>query len=147
MSTALAPRPGRAPAAPPGGIGRNAWGTITVADAAVRKLAAQAAVEIPDAGAAAPRVLGRSVPGAGHLGVRGTSLTALPKVSARVDGSVALIEIALSVRWAAPIPRVTEDVRRHVRHRVAELTGLRVPEVSITVTDLVTRSPKRARVQ
>ena len=143
----VAPKPGREPVARSGGVGKNEWGTITIADSVVSKLAARAAVEIPDAGAAAPRVLGRSLPGAGHLGVRDTSLTSLPKTSAHVDGSIALVEIALSVRWPVPIPQVTERVRQHVRQRITELTGLSVPEVTITVTDLVTESPKAARVQ
>jgi hypothetical protein len=43
--------------------GRNELGTITISTQVVAKLAAQAAAEIPDAGAAAPRVLGRSVSG------------------------------------------------------------------------------------
>ena len=37
---------------------------ITINDRVVEKMAARAAAEIPDAGAAAPRVLGRSVTGA-----------------------------------------------------------------------------------
>ena len=59
--------------------GRNELGTISIADGVVSKIAARAAAENPDAGAAAARMLGRAVPGAGHLGVRGTDLQALPK--------------------------------------------------------------------
>src|ERR1019366_4962788 len=57
--------------------GRNELGTISIADGVVSKIAARAAAENPDAGAAAVRMLGRVVPGAGHLGVRGTDLQAL----------------------------------------------------------------------
>ena len=144
MTATAAPE---APAGPPAGIGgpsgrpaagRNELGTISISEAVVAKLAAQAAVEIPDAGAAAPRLLGRSLPGAGGLGVRATSLTGLPKASAHVDGSIALIRLEISVRWPASVPAVTTAVRAHVRARVAELTGLHVPEVTIEVTDLVT---------
>ena len=63
--------------------GRTELGTITIADTVVTKIAAQAAAENPDAGAAVARVLGRAVPGAGNLGVRGTDLSALPKTSVR----------------------------------------------------------------
>ena len=143
----IASRPGPGTAVQSSGIGKNEWGTIRIADSVVSKIAAHAAVEVPEAGGAASRVLGRSLPGAGHLGVRDASLTSLPKTSARVDGSVALIDMALSVRWPEPIPRVTEQVRASVRQRVAELTGLRVTEVTITVTDLVTASSKTARVR
>ena len=43
--------------------GRTELGTITIADGVVTKLAARAAAENPDVGPAAPRVLGRTVPG------------------------------------------------------------------------------------
>jgi uncharacterized alkaline shock family protein YloU len=133
------PRP-RAPRA-----GRGELGTITISESVVAKLAAQAAMEIPDAGAAAPRLLGRSLSGAGSLGVRPTSLTALPKASAHVDGSLALIRLEISVRWPASVPAVTTAVREHVRTWVAELTGLIVAEVTIGVSDLVTELPTPAR--
>lgn len=129
-------------------MGRGELGTISISESVVAKLAAQAAMEIPDAGAAAPRVLGRSVPGAGNLGVRPTSLTALPKASAHVDGSIALIRLEISVRWPVSVPVVTGAVRQHVRSRVAELTGLIVAEVTIRVSDLVTelaQPPRRVR--
>ena len=135
---------GESPTGPPDShpdtpaAGRGELGTITISDSVVAKLAAQAAVEIPDAGAAAPRVLGRSLSGAGGLGVRTTSLTGLPKATAHVDGSIALIRLEISVRWPASVPAVTTAVREHIRTRLAELTGLNVPEVTIQVTDLVT---------
>ena len=126
-------------------VGRGELGTISIGDSVVAKLAAQAAVEIPDAGAAAPRLLGRSLPGAGGLGVRATSLSGVPKASAHVDGSLALIRLEISVRWPASVPAVTAAVREHVRARVAELTGLLVPEVTILVTSLVTAGSQSAR--
>ena len=126
--------------------GRTELGVITINDRVVEKMAARAAVEVPDAGAAAPRVLGRSVTGAAALGVRPTSLTALPKSSADVDGSTVILDLSISVRWPASVPEVTSAVREHVRGRVHELTGLTVTEVAITVTDLVTRLPGPPRV-
>jgi uncharacterized alkaline shock family protein YloU len=127
--------------------GRTELGMISISDRVVEKMAAGAAVEVPDAGAAAPRVLGRSVTGAAVLGARGTSLTALPKASADVDGSVVILDLSISVRWPASVPEVTSAVREHVRGRVSELTGLTVAEVSISVTDLVTRLPGPPRVR
>jgi len=44
------------------------------------------------------------------------------------------------------VPEVSSAVREHVRSRVHELTGLTVTEVSISVTDLVTRLPAPPRV-
>jgi uncharacterized alkaline shock family protein YloU len=127
--------------------GRTELGTIRIGDSVVTKIAARAAAENPDAGAAAARVMGRSVPGAGHLGLRGTDLDALPKTTVQVDGSKAFVTLEISVRWPAPVPEVTARVRSHVRARVTELTGLDVDEVHIVVADLATdiAPPPRAR--
>ena len=127
--------------------GCNELGTISIADGAVTKIAARAAAENPDAGAAAARMLGRVVPGAGHLGVRGTDLQGLPKTSVDVDGSKAFVTLELSVRWPASVPDVTAQVRHHVRARVRELTGLDVAEVHIVVADLATDIAPPPRVR
>lgn len=127
--------------------GRNELGTISIADGVVSKIAARAAAENPDAGAAAARMLGRAVPGSGHLGVRGTDLQALPKTSVDVDGSKAFVTLEISVRWPASVPDVAGQVRSHVRDRVRELAGLDVNEVHIVIADLATDivPPPRAR--
>jgi hypothetical protein len=57
-------------AVPGSPAGRTELGMIGINDRVVEKMAARAAAEIPDAGAAAPRVLGRSVTGAAALGTR-----------------------------------------------------------------------------
>ncbi len=126
--------------------GRTELGMISINDRVVEKIAARAAVEVPDAGAAAPRVLGRSVTGAAAVGARETSLTGLPKASADVDGSIVILDLSISVRWPASVPEVTSAVREHTRSRVSDLTGLTVAEVSISVTDLVTRLAAPSRV-
>ena len=92
-------------------------------------------------------MLGRAVPGAGHLGVRGTDLQALPKTSVEVDGSKAFVTLEISVRWPASVPEITGQVRSHVRDRVRELTGLDVNEVHITVADLATDITPPPRVR
>ena len=132
---------------PAAGAGRNELGTISIADGVVSKIAARAAAENPDAGAAAARMLGRAVPGAGRLGVRGTDLEALPKTSVEVDGSKAFVNLEISVRWPASVPKITGQVRRHVRDRVRELTGLDVDEVHIVVADLATDITPPPRVR
>jgi uncharacterized alkaline shock family protein YloU len=127
------------PAPPEVRPGRGELGNIKISSKLVQKLAARAAVEVPDAGAATPRVMGRSVTGAHVLGGRQTSLTGLPKAAAEVDGSTAVLALSISVRWPASIPGVSMAVREHVRDRISTLTGLEVTEVSISVTDLATR--------
>jgi len=128
-------------------VGRTEAGMISIADRVVVKIAARAAAENPDAGAAAARLLGRTVPGAGHLGVRGTDLDGLPKTSVEVDGSKAFVNLELSVRWPASVPEVTRQVRGHVRDRIRELTGLEVDEVHIVVADLATAITPPPRVR
>ena len=128
-------------------MGRNDDGTISISDAAVTKLVAHIAAEHPDAGAAAARVLGRVLPGAGHLGVRGTDLDALPKTSVDVDRSKAFVDLELAVRWPCSIPDVTAAVRERVRTRLDELVGLSVDEVHIVVAELVTDLATPPRVQ
>jgi uncharacterized alkaline shock family protein YloU len=119
-------------------LGRGELGSIVIADRVVTKIAACAAAEDPDAGAAASRMLGRAVPGAGYLGGHGTDLDALPKTSVEVDGSKAFVTMEISVRWPESVLAVTEQVRRRVQDRVCELTGLQVDEVHIVVSDLAT---------
>ncbi|GAA0706867.1 Asp23/Gls24 family envelope stress response protein [Dactylosporangium roseum] len=125
----------------PGRADDTVPGSITIADRVVTKLASRAVLETPDAGAAAARLIGQVIPGAGHLGFRQTDLTGLPKASAQVDGNVAVIDLVISVRWPASVPQVTAAVRQHVRERLAALTGLTIAEARIVVTDLVTEIP------
>lgn len=127
--------------------GRTELGAITVADTVVTKIAARAAAENPDAGAAVARVFGRAVPGAGNLGMRGTDLSALPKTSVEVDGSKAYVSLEIAVRWPASVAEITGRVRQHVRDRVRELAGLDVDEVHIVVADLATDLTPPPRVR
>jgi uncharacterized alkaline shock family protein YloU len=128
-------------------VGQTELGSITIDDRVVTKIAARAAAEHPDAGAAAARMLGRTVPGAGYLGVRGTDLDGLPSTSVEVDGSKAFVSMEISVRWPASVLEVTEQVRHRVQRRVAELTGLQVDEVHIVVSDLATDLTPPPRVR
>ena len=135
------------PAAGDSRPGRSDLGAISISSSAVQKLAARAAAEIPSAGAAAPRVMGRSVTTPAALGGRQTSLAALPRASADVDGMTAALDLTISVRWPASIPAVSRAVREHVRDRVSALTGLDVTSVSIKVTDLATGLAAQPRVR
>ena len=126
-------------------IGQTELGRIEVSNRAVEKIAALAAVEIADAGGAAARMLGRALPGAGHLGIRGSGLDSLPKVSADVDGQLGFLDVELAVRWPASVARVADAVRQHLFNRVGELVGLQIREVNINVVDLLTENPS-ARV-
>ena len=130
----------------PGQPAHEELGRLNIQDRVVEKIAARAAREIAEAGSATPRVLGRSLPGAGRFGIRRADLDAAAKASAYIEGSATRIELSISVRWPASIPEVTARVRDRVRARVSDLTGLRVQEVEITVTDLVTDRAAGSRV-
>ena len=129
------------------GVGRTELGTITIADGVVSKIAARAAAENPDAGAAAARGAGpggarrraprpaRHRPGRAAEDIRGCRrVESVPDPGDRV-------------RWPASVPDVTDQVRSHLRSRVAELTGLAVEEVHIVVADLVTDITPPPRVR
>lgn len=152
------PRPQSLPLQPAGdnrgeqGIGHTEWGRISVADSVVARLAARAAVEVDDVGAAARRLLGKEVSGdslgggLGKLGMRSSELGVLPSCSAQVDGHLAFVTIILSVRYPASVRQVAAAVRTHVIGRVGQLTGLQVVEVDIKVPSLVRDVPRPQRV-
>jgi uncharacterized alkaline shock family protein YloU len=124
----------------PARIGQNELGRIEVDPRAVEKVAAFAALEIPDAVGAAGRLLSRAVSGAvsgaSGLGRRKPVVGRLPKVSADVDGGLAFLEVELAVCWPAPIGKVTEAVRQHLFQQVRAQLGLEVSEVNIQVVEL-----------
>jgi uncharacterized alkaline shock family protein YloU len=121
------------------GLGQNPDGRIEIAARVVEKIAARAAIEVDDAGGAGARMLGRSVPGAGRLGIRGAGLDELPTVTAEVDGQLVFIDLELAVRWPAPVLKVADAVRQRVIDRIEELVGLQVREVNIEIAELVSR--------
>lgn len=125
----------------------DAAGAITIHDRVVAKVAAQAAGEVPDVGAAAPRLLGKSVSVPSALGGRSSDLAELPKVSAQIDGAFAVVDLDISLRWPCSVRQVTEQLRAHVCERVREMTGLALHEVNIHVVDLLGALPKQPRVR
>ena len=104
---------------------------IVIEDVVVQKLAGIAAQEVDGiqmGGSTAAAINGflDSVTGGGGV-TRG--------VSVQVGEEEAVIHLSLAVEYGKAIPQLTEAVRRNVISRVEEQTGLRVPEVNITVND------------
>jgi uncharacterized alkaline shock family protein YloU len=126
-----------APAPPTTRQDADYLGRVVISERVVAKLAAQAVYETPRAGAAAPRVFGSVLPGAGHMGIRASDLAAPPKVNAQIDASVVYVDMAISVRWPDSLSEVTERIRETVEDRIKAWTGLTVARVRISVTDLV----------
>lgn len=122
----------------PARVGRNELGHIDVAPRAVEKIAALAALEIPDAGGVGGGLLTRAVAGASYLGWLRPDTDKLPKVTADVDGGLGFLEVEMSVRWPAPIAKVTDAVRERMVERIATLIGIEVREVNIQVVELIT---------
>jgi len=96
-------------------------GLTTVADRAVGRIAGRAALEVPD-------VLDCAV-------------------TARVTGGVATLDARLDLRYPAPVASTAARVRAHLVARVAELTGLRVSVVDVSVGVLRSDEAPVRRVQ
>jgi len=110
-------------------------GTTTVADRAVQRIATQLVTEMEGVGGSSRRMLGLTVGGDE------------PKIDARVDGQHVELEVELSVAYPASVPKTTEAAREQLTRDVAELTGLTVERVDITVTSLRGEGSGERRVQ
>lgn len=110
----------------PGPAGER--GTLAIEDAVVEKVATVAAGEVDGVGGAARRVLG--VPTGSDDG------DGRPRVSARVTGQTAALDVRLTVAYPASVRATTDAVRAHLRERVHALTELTVTRVDVTVAAL-----------
>jgi uncharacterized alkaline shock family protein YloU len=83
-------------------------------------------------------------------GLRGLLETLHPRRAAGARADVATrqtaVELTLAVSWPRPVRQVTEEVRRHVKARVRDLTGYDVTDVDITV-DALPAPSRRRRVE
>lgn len=115
---------------------RGERGNTTVSNTVVAKIAGVAAQEVEKVqmGGGAAAAVG------GFLGsVTGSASAGLTRgVSVEVGEEEAAVDLTLAVEYGTPIPQAAEAVRRNVINRVENLTGLRVTEVNITVTDVQT---------
>ena len=115
---------------------KSEMGNTTISSAVVSQIAGIAAQEVESAqmgGGASAAVGGilQSVTGSVSSGgnySRG--------VSVEVGEEEAAIDLTMTVDYGQSIPRVTEAARSNVINRVENLTGLRVTEVNIVVSDV-----------
>ncbi|MBN6038497.1 Asp23/Gls24 family envelope stress response protein [Amycolatopsis sp. 195334CR] len=114
-------------------------GELTIAEQAVRRLAAHAVLEVDGVGGAAGRVLGVS------LGTEHLDRTA--KVDAEVRNGTVDLNVRLSLTYPAPVAATTERAREHLIDRVGGLTGMPVRRVDITVTALHPNATAARRVE
>ena len=54
----------------------------------------------------------------------------------QVGQQEAIVDLAMIVRYGSSIPRVAEAVRRSVSDQLLSMTGLKVREINIAVTDI-----------
>jgi uncharacterized alkaline shock family protein YloU len=111
---------------------RSEMGTTTVSNSVVSQIAGIAAqeVEMVQMGGGTTAAVGgflQSVTGGGNFS-RG--------VSVEVGEEETAVDLTMAVEYGQSIPRITDAVRRNVIGRVESLTGLRVNEVNIAVTDV-----------
>jgi uncharacterized alkaline shock family protein YloU len=114
-------------------------GNTTISSTVVAQIAGIAAQEVEKAqmsGGASAAVGGilQSVAGSVTGGTSGGNYSR--GVSVEVGEEEAAVDVTLTVDYGQSIPRITEAVRRNVINRVESLTGLRVTEVNILVSDV-----------
>ena len=112
-------------------------GTTTIQDGVVSKVARIAAQEVEGvrmgSGGTSQAVgsIMSAVPGVG-----GGSASQSRGVSVEVGEVEAAVDLSMSVEYGRIIHQIAEAVRTNVIRRVESLVGLRVTEVSITVSDI-----------
>ena len=104
-------------------------GQTTIADRVVTQVAARAVSEVEQTGGAARQLMGFTI---GRQRGEGAA-----RVSVRIDGHLAMIQLRLSLAYPAPVRSLTREVRSHVIERVTGLTGFEVRHVDIEVASLL----------
>jgi len=131
--SAVATRSQRSGGDGPGGL-ETPRGTTSIADPVVNKVAGIAAREVSGVhalGGGMARALGavtRALPVGGDSVSQG--------VSVEVGEKEAAVDVTVVIDYGESIPRVSQEIRDNVIRRIEGITGLRVTEVNVAVTDL-----------
>ncbi|GAA3933276.1 hypothetical protein GCM10023085_13210 [Actinomadura viridis] len=104
-------------------------GRTKIAERAITRIVVRAVGETESAGGLGRSLLGMSVGGRAA------------RADVDVDGTLVTARVRLSVAYPYPVREVTHRVRRHVRERVENLTGLTVRQVDIDVAELARSAP------
>ena len=115
---------------------KGEMGNTTISNTVVTQIAGMAAQEVENAqmsGGASAAVGGilQSVTG-GATGGGNYSRG----VSVEVGEEETAVDLTMTIEYGQSIPQITEAARRNVINRLESLTGLRVTEVNISVTDV-----------
>jgi len=109
-------------------------GKTTIADGVVAKIAGLAAREVPGVHDLVAQGAGATLAGMTQRVTGGD--TRAQGVTVEVGEREAAVDLTLTVDYGVSIPQVADAVRRNVMARLEAMTGLRVTEVNIAVTDL-----------
>lgn len=139
MTVAEAPVLWAPPGVPaePGQIDPAERGRLDIAPVVLEKLGARLIAETDGVGGAARRVLG--------VALGSDTEDKQARVSATVDGAIALLDVRLSIAYPAPVGATCGRVRATLIDRLSALTGLEVREVDITVAALTTTDATTTR--
>lgn len=116
-------------------------GKTTIENAVVAKIADMAAREIPGVHDLTPKGAGKAISGMASNIARtvtggGDSGQPTQVVNVTVGEIEAAVDLGMTVDYGESIPQVADAVRRNIMGRVEAMTGLKVKEVNIDVTDL-----------
>jgi len=114
-------------------------GRTTISDSVVSQIAGVAAQEVEKVqmgGGTTAAVGGFLQSVTGSVTGGGSSPNYSRGVSVEVGEEEAAIDLTMAVEYGYSVPQLTEAARRNVINRVESLTGLKVTEVNITVSDV-----------
>lgn len=100
-------------------------GVTTIPAAVVGRIAEQVAFEYPHIGGAAGGVLG--------VGAR-RDFYSRPSASCELYGTVAVLTLDVGIAFPVDLHATVRGLRRHVRDRVLELTGLQVGHLDVEIS-------------
>ena len=102
----------------------------------LRKIASQAASELPFVGGRTGGVLG--------LGASG-DLDARPAVDVELNGNTAYVSLNVALLYPSPLRAGTETLRRHVTDVLERTTAVHVGRMDVTVASLENTAGGRGR--
>ena len=107
-------------------------GVTTISDAVVSRIAGMAAQEVEGVhmGGGASRAAG------GVLGSVTGSESQTRGISVEVGRTETAIDLKMGIEYGKNILQTVEEVRRRITDRVQNMTGLRINELNVTITDI-----------
>ena len=111
-------------------------GRTVLAARVIEKIAAQVTADESSVGGSSGGFLG--------IGTR-ADLTARPKATVELTGNIATLSVEVGMLYPVPLRQATEDLRRRIRIRVTQLTGVDVRQVDIRISWLTTGTETSGR--